>query len=53
MYVKMESATHTVLNCEGTQGKENGNTLNILKPYKVLFLFAKDSGKLKHFLFLG
>ena len=45
---KVSGALSAVPNCEGTQEKANRNTLKILK---TVFLSAKDSGKLKHFLF--
>ena len=48
VHVTTNSETRAVPNCEGTQEKENRNTLKILK---TVFLSAKDSGKLKHFLF--
>lgn len=50
MYVKTNSETHAVLNCEDAQEKESRNSLKI-KEKKIFFLSAKDSGKLKHFLF--
>lgn len=52
MYVKTNSETHAVLNCEDAQEKESRNSLKI-KEKKIFFFVCQGLRKIKAFSILG